>query len=70
MAQGKQVNTEYIETDVSTYRRYAVTYYNRSIESKSEETRERNRLKYLKYKKHLEAAGLTVTEGKDSLIIK
>lgn len=71
MAQQKQPETIARETvivsapseDVSTWAKYAVTYYKRSIKEKSsEETRNNNREKYLEYKQLLETAGKTVTE--------
>ncbi len=56
--------------DVQQWRHYAKIYYRRSLKpSSSEETRERNKQKYLEYRALLETAGLSVVEQKNNLII-
>lgn len=70
MAQEKQPVSKVHETvivssrpeDVSMWRKYAVTYYRRSITSASEETRRNNRETYEHYRALLETAGLQVQE--------
>lgn len=78
VAQGKQVETVQREKvivsapaeDVSKWKKYAVTYYKRSINSASETAKRNNRNKYEEYKNLLETAGYKVEETGGTLKIK
>lgn len=55
--------------DISKWRKYAAIYYNRSVNSKEETTRNSNRVTYEHYRELLEAAGYNITEGVKTITI-
>lgn len=56
--------------DVQQWKHYVKIYYRRSIKStSSEDTRQRNKDRYLEYRDLLKTAGIAVTEENGNLII-